>query len=402
MKIATLAISALLLLASCGGDDGAPPTVPTAPTPTPTPTPTPRPVAGVTKEAAIATFVSPWALAMLPDGRFLVTQRVNGGALSVVSPAGQIIAVMGLPANIGLLDVKLGADFAANGTLFFSYMERDVNAPRVGRGAADPALFPERMRVARAQLATSGTTAQLQNVAPIYAQEPFITTFTGSGEPGGRIALSPNHVFITSGDRQELDRILLFGLDNDLGKTIRLNLDGSVPADNPFINTPGARPGIWSFGHRNHYGLAFAADGRLWSSEMGPKGGDEFNLVTRGLNYGWPAVSNGNQYDGSDIPDHAPGDGFEAPKFSWTPVIAPAGMIFYSGRLFEDWTGDAILAGLQSKGLVRVRVTGNAATEVQRIDLGERARDVVQAADGSIWVLSDGTAGKLYRVTPTF
>ena len=131
-------------------------------------------------------------------------------------------------------------------------------------------------------------------------------------------------------------------------------------------------------------------------------GGDEFNLITRGLNYGWPAVSNGSQYGGSDIPDHAPGDGFEAPAFSWTPVIAPAGMIFYSGRLFESWTGDAILAGLQSKGLVRVRINGNSASEVQRIDLGERVRDVAQAADGSIWVLSDGTAGKLYRVTPTF
>lgn len=399
-------LGAVMLCASCGGGSpgsggGTTVGVP-APTPTPTPTP-PPPVTGVTVEAPLATFSAPWSLAPLPDGRFLVTQRSNPGALFVVGRDGTKLAVDGLPANIGLLDVKLAADFATSGFIYLSYMERDVTAPRFGRAAGDPAFFPERMAVLRARLSIGSTVAQLQLASTIFRQEPYIVTYSGSGEPGGRIAPSPDgrYVFITSGDRQELDASLLFSTANTLGKTIRILPDGQVPADNPFASQPGGAA-IWSLGHRNAYGLAFAPDGTLWSSEMGPAGGDELNQIRRGENYGWPAVSNGNHYDGGNIPDHAPGDGFAAPAISWTPVIAPAGMIFYSGTMFGDWRGDAILTGLQSRGLVRVRLSGSTATEMQRISLGERVRDVAQAADGSLWVLTDGSAGKLQRLTPTF
>jgi len=413
MRISKSALALVLALGcwSCGGGGGTanPPTPTPTPTPAPTPVPTPtltapRPVVGVTQAAPLASFDRPWAVEVLPGGAFLVTQRTEPGRLTHVAADGAKIAVTGLPTNIGLLDIALAPDFAVSQTIYISYMQRNRSAPRIGPGAADPGQFPERMAVARAQLSLGSNVAQLFNVQQIFVQTPYIVAFEGAGEPGGRIAPSPDgrYLFITSGDRQEIDEAFLFSLANNIGKTIRIFPDGGIPGDNPFVATPGALREIWSIGHRNPYGLVFAQDGRLWSSEHGPAGGDEFNLILAGLNYGWPAVSNGNHYNGTNIPDHSPGDGFEAPKVSWSPVIAPAGMIFYRGSLFEDWTGDALLTGLQSHGLVRVHITGNTAAEVQRIALGDRIRDVAEAGDGSLWILTDGSTGELIRLTPVF
>jgi glucose/arabinose dehydrogenase len=400
-----LVLSAALLLCGCGGaaspgQSGGTP----SPTPTVSPTPTPTaPVTGVSQSAAIGVFDQPWAIDVLPDGRFLVTQRNATGALSLITAAGTITPVSNLPVTIGLLDIQLSSDFSSSRRIYFSSMVRDLAAPRVGRAAADASLFPERMVVFSATLVEGAGTASLTNVSEIFRQVPTIVTFPGSGEPGGRITIAPDGMLlITSGDRQELDSAFLFAMDNTIGKIVRIRTDGTVPSDNPFVGIAGARPEIWTLGHRNPYGLAFAPNGQLWSSEHGPKGGDEFNLITRGSNYGWPMVSNGDNYVGPTIPDHAPGDGFAAPAVSWTPVIAPGGMLFYTGNRSADWRGDAILAGLSSKALVRVRISGTTAAEVQRIDIGTRVRDLVQTPDGSLYILTDGSAGELRRIDPVF
>jgi glucose/arabinose dehydrogenase len=222
----------------------------------------------------------------------------------------------------------------------------------------------------------------------------------GSGEYGAHLVFSPDgqYLFIVAGDRQEFEPAQDLG--NTIGKIVRLKADGSIPADNPFVGVAGALPEIWTLGHRNPYGLAFNAAGRLWQHEMGPRGGDEFNLIEPGNNYGWPRVSNGSHYDGGDIPDHSPGDGFTAPVISWNPVIAPSDMIIYSGYLFSAWRGDAILGGLQYKGLIRVRFDGTSASEVQRILLNARIRAVAQGPDDSIWVLEDKPTGRLLKLVP--
>ena len=174
----------------------------------------------------------------------------------------------------------------------------------------------------------------------------------------------------------------------------------TTPSGNPFATAANARAEIWTLGHRNPYGLVFASDGRLFESEMGPEGGDEFNLIQAGGNYGWPRVSEGNDYGGAPIPRHSTNPAYLAPLVSWTPVIAPGGMIQYRGTAFSGWTGDFILAGLVQQGIVRVRVSGNSAAEVARIGLGARVREVEEGPNGSIWVLKDGAAGALVELSP--
>jgi glucose/arabinose dehydrogenase len=365
-------------------------------------------VTGVTQSAAVATFDSPFALSFLPDGRMLVTQRSStysiADGMSLVTQAGVVTKVAGLPTSIGMLDVKLAPDYASSGMIYFSYMVQDTTAARTGRGAGDATLFPQRVEVARGKLTIVSGQATLSGTQVIFRQNPTIVSLAGSGEPGGRITFSPNgqDLYISSGDRQELDPTFLFATSNNIGKIIRIHPDGSIPTDNPFVSTAGALGEIYTLGHRNPYGLAFAPDGTLWESEMGPMGGDELNVIKPGLNYGWPAVSYGDNYDGSPIPKPAAGDGYEASKLWWTPVIAPTGMIFYSGDVFGDWKGDIILTGLQSQGLVRVRVTNGTAKEMQRISLGARTRDIAQAPDGSLWVITDGATGQLKKLTPVF
>jgi glucose/arabinose dehydrogenase len=187
---------------------------------------------------------------------------------------------------------------------------------------------------------------------------------------------------------------------SNLGKIVRIEVNGeAVPRDNPFAAQGGVAATIWSSGHRNILGLKFDASGRLWDLEHGPAGGDELNLVKQGANYGWPVVSQGDHYNGTRIPRHASRPEFAAPAISWNPVIAPGDMIFYSGKLWADWKGQAIIAGMDPGGLVRVAITGESASEVARHDMGKRIRSVAEAADGSLLLLEDGSGGRLLRVS---
>jgi glucose/arabinose dehydrogenase len=334
----------------------------------------------------VASFDMPWALAFLPDGRMLVTEKP--GRLFLVDSQGRKSEVRGVPAvgyggQNGLLDIAVAPSFAVDRTVYFTYMEP-------GRGGSSLVL-------ARARLDEQANGPVLQNAGAIWRQMP-----KGSGgQPGGIIAFAPDgkHLFLASGDRMRPDTAQ--DPDQALGKILRLNLDGSTPPDNPWSAQGGVRAQTWTTGHRNPYGLAFAPDGRLWLHEMGPRGGDELNLLVAGRNYGWPVVSNGDNYNGTPIPRHATRPDFEPPVVYWTPVIAPAGLAFYTGSLFPQWQGSAFIGGLRSQGLVRIRFDGQGgAAQADRWDLGRRIRDVATGPDGALWLLEDGSDGRLLRLTP--
>lgn len=340
----------------------------------------------------VGQFAEPWAMTFLPGGRqALITER--RGALKLWTVGGSAaIDVAGVPAvdyggQGGLGDVVLHPDFANNGLVYLSFAEAGEGGLR---GAA----------VGRGRLVMAGGGARLDGFSVIWRQVP---KFDGRGHYGHRLAFSPDgrHLFISSGERQEFTPAQ--DMASNAGKVLRLNPDGSVPADNPFAAQGGVAAQIWSLGHRNPLGLAFAPDGRLWEIEMGPRGGDELNLIARGGNYGYPRVSNGDHYDGRDIPDHRPGDGFVAPKVSWTPVISPGDMIIYTGTLFPGWRGDALAGGLSGQALVHIDLDGANAREAGRWDMGQRIREIEQAPDGSIYMLEDqqgGSGGRLLRLTP--
>lgn len=336
----------------------------------------------------IASFDEPWAMCFLPDGRVLVTEKK--GRLKLLQPGGGTAEVSGVPAveyggQGGLGDVVAHPDYAINGLVFLSFIEK-------GEGDTRGAVVAR----AKLQFDASGA-ASLANLTIIWRQEP---KKEGNGHFSQRIRFGPDHkLWITSGERQAFDPAQDMG--TNLGKVIRLNEDGSVPADNPFANRgdPGAQ--AWTLGHRNMLGFAFDAAGRPWVAEMGPDGGDELNLIVRGRNYGWPKVSNGNNYDGSDIPDHPTAAQFEPPKISWTPVIAPSSLIFYSGTQFPDWHGDALIGGLASQAVVRVEFDGDTAREAARYPMGKRIREVEQGPAGDVWLLEDGSGGRLLKLTPS-
>jgi glucose/arabinose dehydrogenase len=325
-------------------------------------------------------------MVFLPDGRMLVTERA--GRLRVITQTGTVgTALSGTPAvqfqgQGGLLDVALDPAFASNNRIYLSFAE-------AGTGGAG-------LAVARATLSVDGAgTGALNNLSVIWRQSPKISNDTR--HYGGRMAFAPDGtLLVTAGERHQ--GAPAQDLTNTLGKIVRINPDGSIPADNPFAGTANAKTEIWTLGHRNPYGLVFAQDGRLFSSEHGPEGGDEFNLITRGANYGWRVVAEGN--DGDVLPRHSTRPEFAAPLVSWTPSVAPGGMIHYTGTRFVGWSGDFILAGLQAQGLIRVRVTGSGASEQARIALGRRIREVEQAPDGAIWVLEDGAGARLLRLLP--
>lgn len=333
----------------------------------------------------IATFDEPWAMSFLPDGRLLVTEKP--GRLYVVTPEGVKSEMLsGIPevdygGQGGLGDVVLHPDYATNGLIYISYAEAGTGNTR---GAV----------VARAKLALTDDGGTLEDLGIIWRQVPKVS---GRGHYGHRIAFSPDgYLYISSGERQHFDPAQ--DMKQNLGKIVRLNDDGSVPADNPFAGEGGVTAQIWSLGHRNPLGIAFDQHGRLWNIEMGPRGGDELNLVMRGANYGYPIVSNGDHYGGRDIPDHDTRPEFAAPKLWWTPVISPGDLMFYSGDLFPQWKGNAFIAALSGRALLRIGFDGESAFEADRFDMNERIRAVRQGPDGAIWLLEDG--GRLLRLTP--
>lgn len=336
--------------------------------------------------STVAKLDQPWAMAFLPDGRILVTEKT--GKLLLLTQDGETVASVGGVPDVdyggqgGLGDIALHPHYADNHLVYFSYAEAGDNDTR---GAA----------VARAELRL-GDDPSLANVEVIWRQVPKVT---GRGHYGHRLLFSNDgHLFISSGDRQKFTPAQ--DMEANLGKILRLNDDGSVPSDNPFFDKGGVTAQVWTLGHRNPLGVAFDSKGRLWNHEMGPKGGDELNLVTRGNNYGYPIVSNGDHYDNTVIPDHDTRPEFAAPATWWTPVISPAGFMIYDGTLFPDWRGDGFISGLSSQSLVRIEFDGESAREAERFNMKQRMRAVVQGPDGAIWMLEDGAGGRLLKITP--
>ncbi len=341
------------------------------------------------KTSIIADFESPWAMTFLPDGRMLVTEKK--GEMILFDPNnGTKIPIAGIPAvdsagQGALMDVVLSPTFAKDRKVYFSFSQ----AGEGGKGVA--------LATGTFDQASDGTT-KLGDVKVIFRATPFVE---GNGHYSGRIAFSPDgkYLFFTNGERQKFDPAQ--DPKATLGKVLRLNLDGTPAKGNP-LAAKGFHPAIWSYGHRNLLGIAFDTEGRLWEQEMGPKGGDEVNLIKPGLNYGYPLASNGDHYDGKPIPDHRAGDGFEAPKVWWNPSISPGGLIHYSGDLFPQWKNSLFIGGLSSKSLLRVKLDGENATKADQWDMGARIREVEQGPDGALWLLEDGggSQGRLLKLTP--
>lgn len=325
---------------------------------------------------------NPWAMTFLPDGRALITEKT--GKIRLLSAAGKLGGPLaGIPAVAyggqgGLLDVEIGPGFATDRYVYISYSE-----PGKGENS--------NLAVARAKF----TGDRFGPFAVIWRNQA-----TTGGQFGGRLAFRPDDtLFVSTGERQQFTPSQATG--GTLGKIVRLTWDGKPKPGNPFAGNKAYRPEIWTLGHRNPYGLAFdPATGNLWEHEMGPKGGDELNLIVKGRNYGWPRASNGSNYDGSDIPDHKAGDGFEPPRKFWNPSISPAGMIFYTGDRFPQWKGHILMGALSGEALFSVAISGTAATAETRYDMGERIREVQQGPDGSVYLLTDGDDGKLLRLLP--
>jgi len=330
-----------------------------------------------------ADFDEPWAMAFLPEGGLLVSEK--SGALKLLDPSGSIVDIAGVPAVAhggqgGLGDVVLHPGFAHNRLVYLSYAEEGDG----GRGAV----------VARAKLVLDGAASRLEGIRVIWRQQPKVS---GSGHYGHRIAFGPEgYLWISSGDRQKFDPAQ--DMTGNLGKIIRLRDDGSLPDDNPFRDAGEIAGQVWSLGHRNPLGIAFDAGGQLWEVEMGPSGGDELNRIVRGENYGYPVVSEGRHYSGIDIPDHHTRPELSAPAIAWNPVISPSSLMFYSGSEFPQWQGSAFIGGLSSQSLVRVSFDGRKAREVERFPMGARIRAVAQGPDGALWLLEDGSKGSQGRL----
>lgn len=333
----------------------------------------------------------PWGLQFLPDGRLLVTERP--GAMRLVGRDGKLSAPLaGLPqiwanGQGGLLDVVLAPDFASSSLIAFAYA-----APAGGLfGSGGTA-------VATARLALSGDGGRLENVVPIFKQDP---TYSGGLHFGCRLVFGRDGtLFITLGDRGRQDGAQELG--SHIGKVLRVNLDGSAPRDNPFVGQKDKRPEIWSYGHRNIQGAALHPEtGKLWVVEHGPRGGDEVNVAEKGKNYGWPVIGYGVNYSGTRIHDAESRDGMEQPIYFWRPSIAPSGMAFYASNRIPEWRGNAFVGALAAQSLHRLVLDGEkiVGEEVMLKDRVGRIRDVRQAPDGAIILLTDDASGGVLRVT---
>ena len=336
--------------------------------------------------------VRPWGLVFLPEGGMLVTERP--GRIRFVSEEGALSApLQGVPVvmtgeQCGLLDIALDPDFAGNRLVYFIYCEPGpdgTNSNAIARGR----LSEDR--------------SALQDVEVIFTAVPRVASVQNSG---ARLVFDDDgNLFATLGDKYDHDvRIQAQRLDSHIGKIIRIRPDGSAPADNPFIDKEGALPEIWTLGHRNPQGAAFdPATGDLYAVEHGPFGGDELNRIEPGKNYGWPEVSYGADYEGPPVgTGRQTAEGMDDPVHQWTPVIAASGMIFYDCSAFPEWRGDVFVAGLASTALVRVELEGGRVVHEERLltEAGFRIRHVREAADGTLFVLTDEEEGQILHVTP--
>ena len=334
----------------------------------------------------IATFDEPWAMARLADGRLLITEKK--GHLKLFNPlTKQKIDILGIPkvaygGQGGLGDIALHPNFENNKLVYLSYAE----AGKGGYGAV----------VIRGELDLFDPHPKLKNISRIWEQVPKVS---GQGHYSHRILFGPDgKLWISSGERQKFEPAQ--DMQSNLGKILRLNDDGTTVEGNPFTHQGEIAKQVWSLGHRNPLGIAFDAQGKLRDVEMGPRGGDELNIIIRGENYGYPIVSNGDHYNGLPIPDHDTHPEFKAPEISWTPVISPSSLIFYQGQLFPQWSNKVLIGGLSSKSIVVVDTTQKPVIEVQRLEMKQRIRDLEVAQDGSIWVLEDGKDAHLLKLLP--
>ena len=409
LSLPLTALSGVAALAACAGpadpetrDPGSAPTTSSgavtssAPPPeTTAPPTTPAPEAAAetgppadtgTHEFAVTEherFDQPWAMSFLPGTETPAITELHG-AVKLRDSSGEVRDVSGVPevqtgGQGGMADLIPGPTFATDGTVYLSWVEAD------GSGLTGGV-------VAKATLDT--VQAALTNMTKIWEQTP-------KGDRRGhfslRLAIQGDHLFVSSGERQEQRPAQ--ETDNNLGSIIRLTLDGEPAPGNPFGDAP-VTDQLYTIVHRNPLGLAFDADGRLWASEMGPQGGDELNLIQPGLNYGWPNASNGIHYNGKDIPDHAEGDGYEPPKVYWDPSISPGSLMIYSGDLFPNWQGDAFLGALSGEALIRVNLDGERAAMAENWPMGDRIRAVAEGPDGAIWLLEDKRGGHLLELRP--
>ncbi len=342
--------------------------------------------------SVLSSFAQPWAMTFLPDGHSLVTEKA--GAIWLLDENQQKrFSLTNVPevtarGQGGLGDIIIHPDFANNNTVYVSYVERDPEDDAYS-GAV----------IERATLNISDSGASLSDREIIWRQSPKMT---GNGHYSHRMAFSPDgYLFITSGERQKFTPSQNMAMN--LGKVLRVNDDGSVPEDNPFYGNGAVTEQIWTLGHRNPLGIDFDKEGNLWAHEMGPRHGDELNLIERGRNYGYPMVSQGDHYSGVKIPNHEDYPIFNAPQAAWVPAISPAGFIIYDGNKHSDWAGNGFIGGLSSKALVRVTFGKGEegkwdVQEAERYEWGKRVREVEQDSEGNIYVLEDGDSGRLIKI----
>lgn len=343
----------------------------------------------------VTSFDTPWAMAFLPGSGLPLTNMAllteKEGRLWLVDVTnGKRTAVAGVPDVVdagqgGLGDVMPHPDFAGNQRVYLSFVEGGPN------GTSGAALGYGTLDLSNA------AAPALRGFKVIWRQQPKVE---GDGHFSHRIAFGPDGLlYLTSGDRQKMAPAQ--DLAANLGKVLRLTAEGAPAPGNPWASRGGIAAEFWSIGHRNGLGLQFAPDGRLWESEMGPQGGDEVNLILPGRNYGWPRASNGSHYGGGNIPDHAAGDGFEAPKVWWTPSISPGALLIYNGAKFPQWKGDALVGALSGEALIRVDIDGDRAMKAEQWPMDARIRAIDEGPDGSIYLLQDGNSGgRLLRLDP--
>jgi glucose/arabinose dehydrogenase len=321
----------------------------------------------------------------------LVTEK-HDGRLAILTPAGKRSSVVeGVPRvdgrdQGGLLDVELGPDYAVSKLVYFSYYE-----PREGGNG---------LAVARARL-VDGAKPRLEKLEVVFRMQP---TLESTKHAGGRLVFAPDgHLFVTLGERSIVEgRVQARDLNSHFGKIVRILPDGSVPKDNPFAGRKNAKPEIWTLGHRNILAADLDARNRLWVVEMGPRGGDELNLIVRGKDYGWPTIGYGEEYSGTPIHKLTQAPGLEQPVYYWDPVISPGALAIYSGSLFPEWKDNFLIAGLSSQALVRLVLKDDRVVGEERLltDRHERLREIVEGPSGALYLLTDDDAGKLLELTP--